>query len=134
MVARRYLHLTAAFIWGIPGISITLKGIKAYSNILQPQALWLFFGTMCTAAAFFIMFRKITNRYIERISTLPDKCHLHQTFPLRGWILLLFMMGLGTILGNTPTIPLGFTSTFYSGLGPMLILSSKKFLFASIRL
>ena len=38
------------------------------------------------------------------------------------------MMGLGIILKHIPEIPSAFTASFYSGLGPMLLLSSLRFM------
>lgn len=132
LVARRYLYLTASLLWGIPGITITIKGIEAYCSMPQPQLWWLLIITLCVIAAFFYMFRGVAGRYIARIATLPDKSPLYHTFPLRGWILLLFMMGLGMAVKNIPAIPLQFTASFYSGLGPMLILSAVRFVRAKI--
>lgn len=130
LMPRKCLYLIAALIWGIPGITITLKGINAYSNIQPSQLWWLLVATACTVIFFFCIFRRVTRRYIERIATLPDKCPPHQTFPPKGWILILFMMGLGITLKFIPGIPVQFTASFYTDLGPMLILSSLQFIFA----
>ncbi len=130
LMPRKCLYLIAALIWGIPGITITLKGINAYSNIQPSQLWWLLVATACTVIFFFCIFRRVTRRYIERIATLPDKCPPHQTFPPKGWILILFMMGLGITLKFIPGVPVQFTASFYTGLGPMLILSSLRFIFA----
>lgn len=77
---------------------------------------------------FFLMFRRIVNRYCERIASFPDKVMIWHTFPVRGWILIVFMMGLGMTLKYIPEIPSAFTAAFYSGLGPMLFLSSVRFI------
>lgn len=88
---RRHLYAVAGIIWGIPGITITLKGIKAY--MMQPSGniWWLLLVTISVMAAF-------------------------------------FMMGLGIALKHIPGVPSAFTASFYSGLGPMLILSSLRFI------
>lgn len=123
-----YLYIFAAMIWGIPGVIITTKGIKSY--LMQPSGniWWLLIITLAVTAGFFFMFRRIVNRYSERIASLPDKVMVWQTFPLRGWMLLVFMMGLGISLKHIPGIPSAFTASFYSGLGPMLLLSAARFL------
>ena len=125
---RGHLYAVAGIIWGIPGITITLKGIKAY--MMQPSGniWWLLLVTISVMAAFFMMFRRITGRYIGRIASLPERVRIWQTFPLKGWILLVFMMGLGIALKHIPGVPTAFTASFYSGLGPMLILSSLRFI------
>ena len=79
-------------------------------------------------AAFYLMFRRIVDRYCDRIAALPEKVKIWQTFPLRGWILLIFMMSLGIALKHIPGIPSAFTASFYTGLGPMLLFSAGKFM------
>ena len=132
VITKRELYLTAALIWGIPGFAITYKGIAAYNKMPQPQ-LWLWLTiTFGVIIFFYIIFKRVAGQYIKRIATLSNVRSLYQTFPTNGWILLLFMIMLGIILKNIPTIPLEFTASFYSGLGPMLILSSIQFLRAAL--
>lgn len=128
---RKYLYYVAALIWGVPGIIITSKGVKSY--LIQPldDLWWLMMITAAVLAAFFMMFRRIVDRYRGRIASLPDKVSIWQTFPARGWVLLVFMMGLGITLKYIPDIPSEFTAAFYSGLGPMLLLSSIRFMSVS---
>lgn len=133
VVPRRFLYLIAALIWGIPGITITTKGVSAYSNIQPSQLWWLLVATACVIIFFFWIFRRVSGRYIERIATLPERCPPYQTFPPKGWVLILFMMGLGIALKFIPNMPIQFTASFYSGLGPMLILSAVRFLVAMMR-
>ena len=124
---RKHLYAVAAVIWGIPGITITLKGISAYGKQQSENLWWLLLITASVLAAFFIMFRRIVNRYCGRIASLPAKVKIWQTFPARGWILIAFMMGLGIALRHIPAIPSAFIASFYTGLGPMLLLSSFRF-------
>lgn len=124
---RKHLYAVAAVIWGIPGITITLKGISAYGKQQSENLWWLLLITASVLAAFFIMFRRIVNRYCGRIASLPAKVKIWQTFPARGWILIVFMMGLGIALRHIPAIPSSFIASFYTGLGPMLLLSSFRF-------
>ena len=125
---RKHLYFVAAVIWGIPGITITLKGICAYRMQPSENLWWLLLITICVLSGFFLMFRKIVNRYCRRIASLPEKVKIWQTFPTRGWVLLIFMMGLGIALRHIPGIPSSFTASFYTGLGPMLLLSSFRFI------
>lgn len=125
---KKHLYLAAGVIWGIPGVIISIKGIDAY-RIQPSENIWrLLLITIGVLTGFFLMFRRIVNRYCERIASLPDKVRLLQTFPLRGWILLIFMMSLGIALKYIPGIPSAFTASFYTGLGPMLLLSAIRFI------
>ena len=125
---RKLLYVVAAVIWGIPGIIITSKGISAYGMQPSDKLWWLLLITAVVLTAFFFMFRRIVTRYCCRIASLPDKVKIWQTFPIKGWILLVFMMGLGIALKHIHGVPSAFTASFYSGLGPMLLLSSGRFL------
>ena len=126
-VKRKYLFLLASLIWGIPGVIITIKGISAYGDVPTTDLWWLLAITFAVLCAFYFIFRKIVCTYSNRIDALPAKTSLWQTFPIRGWLLILFMMCLGIVLKYTPFIPGQFIASFYSGLGPMLIWSAIKF-------
>jgi len=125
---RKYLYLIAALIWGIPGVIITVKGIGAYLTMPKEELWWLLLITVAVLAGFFFMFRKIVDKYSARIDALPTKAGFFQTFPVRGWVLIVSMMCLGMALKFIPGVPAEFTASFYSGLGPMLLLSAFRFL------
>lgn len=125
---KRDLYIVAGVIWGVPGVIISLKGINAYRIQPSEDIWWLLLITVVVLSGFFLMFRRIVNRYCQRIASLPDRVKIWQTFPARGWFLIVFMMGLGIALKHIPDIPSAFTASFYSGLGPMLLLSSLRFL------
>ena len=131
MIKRHYSYFSAGAIWGIPGINIALKGFRAYLLIKGGNIWWLVGTTIAVALFFFIIFRKVSRRYTERISTLPERVMIWQIFPPKGWILLLFMMGLGIALKYIPGIPMAFTASFYSGLGPMLVVAAVRFMAAA---
>lgn len=125
---KRDLYIVAGVIWGVPGVIISLKGINAYRIQPSEDIWWLLLITAGILSGFFLMFRRIVKRYCQRIASLPDQVKIWQTFPARGWFLIVFMMGLGIALKHIPDIPSAFTASFYSGLGPMLLLSSLRFL------
>lgn len=125
---RRHLYILAAIIWGIPGVNITFKGFCAYAELPVKNIWWLLIITLVILSGFFLIFRKVTTRYSSRIASLPEKVAPWHVFPLRGWLLLLFMAGLGVILGHISSIPSSFIASFYSGLGPMLILSAVRYI------
>ena len=124
---KPYLYLTAALVWGIPGVIITMKGVMAYAK-LPSIDWWMCAITLAVLAVFYGMFRRVVARYSAHIEKLTTPYPIWNTFPLRGWVLILFMMGLGISLRYTPNISTEFYATFYSGLGPMLLVSSLRFL------
>lgn len=123
---KRILYYVAALLWGAPGIIITVKGIKAYTQMAPENLWWLLLITAFVLTGFYFMFTKIVKRYCDRIAALPEKTTLLQTFPLRGWILIVFMMCLGMAL-KFIGVPAEFTASFYSGLGPNLLLAAVRF-------
>ena len=133
MIRRAYSFIIAAAIWGIPGINIAIKGLRTYM-LMKPENLWwLMLVTVAVSVFFFFIFRRVVRIYSERIDSLPDRVMIWQIFPPQGWILLVFMMGLGITLKYIPGIPISFTASFYSGLGPMLIVASLRFVAAMSR-
>ena len=125
---KSILYMIAAAVWGVPGVIISFKGIKAYVTQPSDDLWWLILINVAVIIGFFFMFRKIVDRYCMRIASLPEKVSIWQTFPVRGWILIVFMMCLGIVLKHIPQIPSAFTSSFYSGLGPMLVVAAIRFI------
>lgn len=125
---KKHLLFVAGLIWGIPGIIISIKGIDAYRIQPSENIWWLLLITAAVMTAFLLLFHKIVSSYCKRIASLPDKVKIWQTFPTRGWVMIVFMMGLGITLKYIPGIPSAFTASFYSGLGPMLMLSAFRFI------
>ena len=125
---KRYLYTIAGLIWGLPGLMITWKGLTAYTLMPQPKIYWLCAIILCVLTGFIWMFRRIVDRYCGLIDALPEQTTLWHTFPLRGWILVVGMSCLGMVLKFLPFIPMEFTASFYSGLGPALVLAAIRFI------
>ena len=125
-MSRRTLYYVAALLWGDPGMIITNKGIRAYTQMDPENLWWLLLITVFVLTGFYFMFTKIVNKYCARLAALPQKASLLQTFPLRGWVLIVFMSCLGMAL-KFLGVPAAFTASFYSGLGPMLVLAAVRF-------
>ena len=125
---KKNLYCIAALIWGIPGIIITVKGIRAYLSMAPQNLWWLLLITAAVLASFYMMFSRIVDRYSARIAAQPQKTTVWQTFPFRGWILIVCMTCLGIVMKHIPAVPAAFTASFYSGLGPMLLFAALRFL------
>ena len=127
MIRRAYSYVIAAAIWGVPGINIAIKGVKTYMLMNPDDLWWLMLITLAVSIFFFVIFRRVVRKYSERIASLPDSVMIWQIFPSKGWILLAIMMGLGITMKHIPDVPMSFTASFYSGLGPMLIVAAMRF-------
>jgi len=127
MVNRSNLYYIASVIWGIPGVIITVKGISAYFTVDKSQLWWLFLITALVLTGFIIMFSKIVAKYRRLIHEQPERTSALKTFPVRGWVIVIFMMCLGVAL-KIIGVPVAFTASFYSGLGPSLLTAAILFL------
>ena len=80
------------------------------------------------------MFDRIVRKYSDRIMDFPQKKKSLLAFlPVRGWILVIFMMCLGISLKHIPGVPTEFFASFYCGLGPALIAAGAQFLVGWIK-
>ncbi|MBQ4390243.1 MAG: hypothetical protein II824_09825 [Bacteroidales bacterium] len=129
-VAKRHLLLANAVVWGLPGVKVLVTGIRSYMAVWPSRQIgWLALGTVCVLVGFLWMFRRIVQRYADRILAFPqEKKSLLAFLPIKGWILVVFMMCLGISLKFIPGVPTEFFSSFYPGLGTALIVSGANFL------
>ena len=127
MIRREYSYIIAAVIWSIPGINITVKGVKSYLLMSPDELWWLLSITAIVAVFFYFIFSRVVGKYVKRIASLPDRVAIWQIYPLKGWVLMVLMMGMGITLKYIPGIPMSFIASFYSGLGPMLLVAAMRF-------
>lgn len=132
MINREYLYYMASIIWMIPGLILTAKGLIAYTTIPSHQ-LWLLSITIGIMVFFYIIFTKVVTKYCQYIVSQPNPTLIWQVFSTKGWILLLIMVGLGMLVKFLPFVTNHFIATFYTGLGPMLLLSSIRFMLYPIK-
>lgn len=104
---KNALYYVAAALWGIPGAIITIKGLKAYMSMPSHELWWLIAITGIVLICFFFMFRGAVDKYSGLIAAQPRKTSIFHTFPLRGWILIIFMLCLGISLKFHPRTAAG---------------------------
>ena len=129
-VDKRHLLLANAVVWGLPGVKVLVTGIRSYMAVWPSRQIgWLALGTVCVLVGFLWMFRRIVQRYADRILAFPqEKKSLLAFLPIKGWILVVFMMCLGISLKFIPGVPTEFFASFYPSLGTALIVSGANFL------
>lgn len=130
-VNREHLLLMQVLFWLFPGIKILITGINAMKivNELNTERVWwLVLIAIVVAALFSLMFNNFIKRYTARILSFPErKKSLFAFFYLRGYILIIFMMGLGISLKFIPGIPTEFFAGFYPGLGTALTIAGIRY-------
>lgn len=129
-ISKRHLLLANAIVWGAPGVKILVTGIQSYLALWPSNSIfWLAIGTVLVLAGFVWMFSRIVKKYSDRIMDFPEKKKSILAFlPVKGWILIIFMMCLGISLKFIPGVPTEFFASFYCGLGPALIAAAAQFL------
>lgn len=127
---KRHLLLANAIVWGAPGIKILVTGIQSCLAIWPSRSFgWLALGTILVLAGFLWMFGRIVKKYSDRILDFPeDRKSIFAFLPVRGWILVIFMMCLGISLKFMPFVPTEFFASFYPGLGIALVVAGATFL------
>lgn len=65
---------------------------------------------------------------IDKVLPVAKRHLLLAFLPLKGWVLVIFMMCLGISLKFIPGIPTEFFASFYPGLGTALIVAGATFL------
>jgi len=116
-------------LWGAPGINILLTGIKTRKELDNPN-LWVAGGiALLVFIAFHFMFTAIVKRNSRFVKDQKgDRAPFWKMMPVRTWIVLFFMMGLGIFLKVSGVAPAYFTTIFYTGLGLALIEAAVRFL------
>ncbi len=133
-VRKEHLLLMLVLFWLGPGVRILITGIQAMQQVKDacPERVWwLCLIAVAVAVAFSFMFNNFIKRYTARILNFPvRKKSLFAFFDLHGYLLILFMMGLGISLKFVPGMPAEFFAGFYPGLGTALIIAGLRY-FAS---
>ena len=136
-VNREHLLLMQVLCWLGPGIKIFTTGVKAIAEVSSHQpgrVWWLVMIAVAVAVAFSLMFNNFVKRYTRRILDFPErKKSLFAFFDLHGYILILFMMGLGISLKFIPGMPAEFFAGFYPGLGTALAIAGLRYFVSWIK-
>lgn len=132
-IKKRGLLLIAGIVWLAAGVNILRIGIKAILSswgneafllqVLLPVFILLVF------VSFSFMFYRIVGKHEARIMGYnEEKKSIFLFFDLKGYVMMLFMMGLGLTLRYSDLLPDYFFSFFYTGLGGALSLSGFRFI------
>lgn len=70
---KNALYYVAAALWGIPGVIISVKGVKAYMLMPVQSLWWLVLITVFVLVCFFFMFRGAVDKYSALIAAQPQK-------------------------------------------------------------
>lgn len=127
-VKSKYLLIIAAVVWFIAGLNIMRLGIEAIEEGVVPL-LWLIVGIAGTFLGFHGMFTKLIGKHSDRIRDYGDqRKSVFYFFDLKGYVIMIIMMGGGIALRAFGIFPSWFVAFFYTGLGAALTLAGIGFL------
>jgi hypothetical protein len=124
-VPKVVLITLGAALWGFAAYRILKMGFI----FIERHALHHFVNYLIGFAGFFpfffLVFRKVSLRYITRIKNLPQRrpC-MFAFFDLRGYIMMTIMITLGILVSHWKVIPELYKGTFFISLGLSLLASS----------
>jgi hypothetical protein len=124
-VPKPVLIALGAALWGFAAYRILKMGfIFIERNALHHFVNYLI-GIAGFVPFFFLVFRKVSLRYITRIKNLPQQrpC-MFSFFDLRGYIMMSFMITIGILVSHWKIIPELYKGTFFISLGLSLLASS----------
>lgn len=127
-VKAKYLLLIAAAVWFIAGVNILRLGILAIAEGTTPLYV-LLIGIPVVFFLFHLMFSKLVGKHADRIRGYgEEKMHVLKFFDIKGYIVMIIMMGGGIALRAFGIVPTWFVAFFYTGLGAALALAGIGFL------
>lgn len=132
-VKKPTLLLVAGLVWLAAGINILRIGIQSFIDCFDAskmvKCLLIVTGAIVILTGFFFMFSKIVKKHTKRILGYPEeKKSIFYFFDGKGYLLMVFMMGLGIGLRAGNWLPTEFFALFYNGLGTALSVAGVIFL------
>lgn len=131
-INKEHLLLMQVLCWLAPGVKILITGVQSVQKVqtVHPERVWwLCLIAVAVAVCFSLMFDSFIRRYTARILNFPErKKSLFAFFDLRGYVLIIFMMGLGISPKHIPCMPVEFFAGFYPGLGTALAIAGVRYL------
>lgn len=128
---KRGLIAVNGLLWASASFNILRKGMHA---IVMDHRLPVVLVAIAIGAGFFMMFRKVSLRYCERIMKLQgERFPLYMFMSTKGYMLIGLMMSMGIAFNHIPAIPTVFFAGFYPGLGFGLLSGAIRFLVCAVR-
>ncbi len=127
LVARHWLFLLAGIMW--TGVGIMLL-VRAWVWLATMPISWeLVLMTISAISAFLFykfMFTNTVNKNIERVCNLPDPVSIFAFNSPKGYILVVFMIGLGITIRHSG-LDTRILALVYASMGGALLLASFHF-------
>lgn len=126
-VPRRYLYVIAGLLWTIAGAILCIRGFTWLDRFSVPLEMTLVALSAAIAiGGYTLMFFRIVDKNVNRISVLPARACLFAFAAWRGYLMIALMVSIGITLRSS-AIPKYLLSIPYSAMGGALLLGSFRF-------
>lgn len=127
-VSKKNLMLIAGIVWSVPSFILLTKGFKLLLHFPSIFIFGIIFSLTFGALFYFLLFNKISSKYINRIKSLEKEypCAF-SFFNWKGYIMMATMILLGITLRSTEIIPTQYLSILYFTMGIPLTISALRF-------
>ncbi len=133
-VSKKTLYFFAGILWLIGGNILLYKGIRFFIQQTNSPVINIFIGICLGLAFFFLMFKKIAFRYINRIRDLsPERLPFYSFFSPKGYLIVAFMISMSISLRMSGIIPVFYMAFIHLFMGIPLTISSVLFLYSGIK-
>ena len=127
VVSRRWLFLLAGVMWTGVGVMLLTRAWVWLSALSLGWEIGLILISASIAFLFYrVMFTKTVAKNIRRLCNLPDPVSLFAFNSPKGYILIVFMIGLGIALRRSG-LDTRILSLIYASMGGALLLASLHF-------
>jgi len=133
-IPNKYLIVVAGIAWTIAGGILLIRGMLII-NQLHLQLLKILISLIVGVLFYFVMFRKISLKHINRITNIKiEKPCIFSFFDLRSYILMSIMITMGIGLRLSGLIPLEYLSLFFVTMSIPLLISASRFYLTSVKI
>lgn len=124
-MTKRGLIITNGLLWAVAAFNILKKGLPA---LWQDHRWWVVAIALVIAAGFWIMFRRVSTKYADRVMALEgERFPIYKFMSPKGYLVIGLMMSMGIGFSLIPGVPLAFFASFYPGLGLGLLSGAVRF-------
>ncbi len=133
-VSKKTLYFIAGILWLIGGNILLYKGIYFFSTYTSSLIINMMIGFSLGFTFFFLMFKKIANRYIVRIRQLnPEKQPFYTFFSPKGYLVIIFMISMSVTLRISGIIPVFYMAFIHLFMGTPLTISGGMFFYSGLK-
>jgi hypothetical protein len=133
-VPRRALFVLGGLVWGAAGVMLAWRGWETLAGAGLPGWVAVASGVVLGLVFFRLLFRRIADRVIGRIRSLPhERPCLFSFLDWRGYAMMAIMISTGVFLRTSGAVPSPVLGTLYVTMSVALLVSSVQLASVGVR-